>query len=139
MGNGMDDHRLDWEIADLHAEIETVQKNLKSEVEKAYDQKLANRHLPPMSQMTRVQKRYFLEPWMTTFCLVSGGIALLCYLLGIFLPGWLFGGSFLWAGGIFTLVGAGFLTAKLFLMQWNSKTEGSVQNGPHHHSDSFGY
>lgn len=88
------------------------------------DQALANRKLPPMAQMTRVQKRYFLEPWMTTLTIGFWVIAAVGYILAMFSQLHV---EFACFGGLFTLFGAGTLCTKMNFMEWNSRTEGELR------------
>lgn len=93
-----------------------------------YDEALANRKLPPMSQMTRLQKRYFLEPWMTALTLATATVAVVGYSLGILTSRHVEWSMF---GLLFTFVSVGFLVTKLAFMEWNSKTEGQVSEKPY--------
>lgn len=93
--------------------------------EAAHQEWLDNRTTPPLSQLTRVQKRYFLEPWFTTFWVISWAFALLAYIVGLW-AGW----RIEVLGAIFTVVGAAFAIAKGLHYEANVASEGSVQPKP---------
>lgn len=83
-----------------------------------------NRQLPPMMQMTRIQRRYFLEPWFTTIMVVGLALCLISEILGFWLP-WHW--QFIWTGVMFLGVGIGGGVAKAFHQELNVRTEGEMQ------------
>lgn len=97
---------------------------LKAAQVERFQKHIDTRLLPPMAQMTRMQKRYFLEPWMTTLSVAFAILAVAGYIAGIFTPWHV---EFCMLGLLFTLLGIGTLTAKLFFMDWNTQTEGQIQ------------
>lgn len=126
MATGKDmDHWQGREIERLRGEVAQIREERRAEIEARHQETLDTRKMPPMAQMTRLQRRYFLEPWMTTITVTSGILAVAGYLLGIFLPLHV---EFCMVGLIFTLAGGGALLTKLNLMQWNSKTEGQIRD-----------
>lgn len=121
----MADEYLRREVARLHEEVAEITQMRKAELEHAQQERLDTRKMPPMAQMTRLQKRYFLEPWMTTLTMVFGTIAVVGYILGTFTRRHV---EFCMVGLLFTMIAGGFLVTKMNFMEWNSKTEGEVRN-----------
>lgn len=105
------------------AEVAELKAAQKRELARRYDERLDMRKLPPMAQMTRIQKRYFLEPWMTTFTLISAAVAIAAFTFALFTP---LHAEFGLLGALFLLVSGAFLITKLSLMDWNSKTESQL-------------
>jgi hypothetical protein len=111
------------ELASLRAEIETIKNDRRREIEERHDERISSRTLPPMAQMTRIQKRYVLEPWMTTLSVGFGSFAVLGFVAGMFTPWHV---EFSMLGLLFTVVAAICVVTKLNFMEWNSKTESQI-------------
>lgn len=121
----MADEYLRREISLLRDEVGEIARERRAQVEAAHQARIDTRTLPPMAQMTRLQKRYFLEPWMTAGTIVAVALAFTSFLLALFTPLQL---QFGWLGVLLVLVGGGCLLTKLMFMHWNSKTEGDLRS-----------
>lgn len=121
----MAEEQLRREISLLRDEVEGIANLRRADLEHAHQERIDTRKLPPMAQMTRLQKRYFLEPWMTAGTIVAGVLAFASFFLSLFTP---LHSEFGWLGILFVVIGGGFLLTKLMFMQWNSKTEGDLRS-----------
>lgn len=111
------------EIERLHSEANLLRSEMSQARAEMQQHKLETRQLPPMSQMTRIQKRYFLEPWWTVGWVGSWALTVPSFIAAIFT--W-FHLEFALLGSLFLLTGAAFATAKLFVAEWNQETEGKI-------------
>lgn len=116
---------LEDEVEGLRHEVELLSKARVSARHLAIDEKLAIRKTPPLAEMTRIQKRYFLEPWMTVASVASGGIVMLLAGLACFTERHVEFAMFAVVWLVITAVAVG---TKLNLMDWNSRTEGEVRS-----------
>lgn len=123
----MTDHneiaRLRVEAEQIRSQMELSRQEIRAGIEELHQKKLESRKLPPMSQMTRIQKSYFLEPWYTVGMTVGFTIAVVAFTLAAFLPWHVEAASM---GGLWALVGAGFGVAKYMHREQNMKTEGQI-------------
>lgn len=97
-----------------------------------YDEEAAKRNKvipgvikPPLHNLTRVQKRYLLEPWFTTGWIVSWFLSLVGFTLACLLPYHVEAASL---AGIWLLVGTGFAWAKYWHQDANARTEGEIRS-----------
>jgi hypothetical protein len=102
-----------------------------SESIERYDSEAAqaarDRRLPPMSQMTRIQKRYFLEPWFTTGMVAFWALTMVAWICACILPWHV---ELTCLGGVFLLAGGGCGWAKWWHQDANGRTESQVVASP---------
>lgn len=116
--------RLNHEAAALRAQMELSRQEIRTARLELNQKKLESRVLPPMAQMTRIQKRYFLEPWWTVGWVSAWLLCLPAFIAGMFTPWHV---EFSMLGLLLLLTGGAFMAAKLVVADWNSRTEGEVQ------------
>lgn len=122
------------EIERLNAEIREMQLARQRLREQMHDETIAGRTRPPLSQMTRIQRRYFLEPWLTTAWVVSWGMAALSTLAAIWTPlHWSFGST----SALFLAIGVAAALAKMFHKDVNVRTEGQIQSSRSQRRDDW--
>jgi hypothetical protein len=115
--------RLHTEAESLRSEMARTRAEIRKAQEEGYQRHLDTRKMPPMSQMTRLQKRYFLEPWMTALALVFVALSVPPFVLAMFTPLHM---EFTMLGFLMLLIGMAFLITKWNLMEWNSRTEPEI-------------
>jgi hypothetical protein len=117
----------------LRSEIEQMRADMKREIEERNQALIDNRTRPPLASMTRLQKRYFLEPWWTAIWATGWGTAAALFMASIWLP---FTLKLALTGVACFVVGGVAMIAKLTLAEWNGRTEGVVtQQKPRRDSD----
>jgi hypothetical protein len=127
---GIEERGMD-EIESLRGEVQHLKNQRKlAEIEK-HEDRISGRKLPPLSTMTRTQKRYFLEPWYTVGMVVSGALATIGLLVGAIL--WSY--RYMWVGIVMILVASAFATAKFWHQDKNTATEGQLQAPMHRDYD----
>lgn len=112
------------EIERLHGEVRSLREEIKDGRLAKYDDKINHRTLPPMAQMTRLQKRLYLEPWFTVGMVASAFIAAVAWILACILPWHV---ELACGGTVFALSGVGFLIAKMWHQDANTKFEGELR------------
>lgn len=121
------------EIERLNREVDELKAMRKKLAEQVHTDRIEGRTMPPLSQLTRTQKRYFLEPWFTTIAVAAGGLTLLVGLAAVWTPlHWQFG----WTAGLFALVGLLAVWAKVVHRTYNVQTEGNLL-APKNRSDYY--
>lgn len=129
----MSEHEIELrrEATRLRSEMEKTRAEIRAGIEEFHQKKIESRVLPPMAQMTRLQKRYFLEPWWTVGWVGSWLLSVPAFIVAMFT--WMHV-QFSMLGLLFVLSGAAFGTAKIYVADWNSRTEGRIAaaNSQHH-------
>lgn len=115
---------MSGEIDRLNAEVQDLQKLRKQMVEQMHQDRIEGRKVPPLSQLTRVQRRYLLEPWFTTIWLACWGIAFACFLASIWV--WWLSMALASTGGLFLITGGAAAGAKYWHRDANVRTEGQL-------------
>jgi hypothetical protein len=90
------------EIEHLRAEVSQLRGDLRRDRVEKHQERIETRTTPPLSGMTRIQKRYFLEPWFTTIMIGAWTIAAVLVGVGLW-----FGARLIVLGGLFTIIGVG--------------------------------
>jgi hypothetical protein len=111
------------EIEHLRAEVSQLRGDLRRDRVEKHQERIETRTTPPLSGMTRIQKRYFLEPWFTTIMIGAWTIAAVLVGVGLW-----FGARLIVLGGLFTIIGVGAGVAKWWHQHENSRSEGSLQS-----------
>lgn len=115
------------EIEKLRTEVEELRDLRKQLTEQIHVDKMHDRKLPPMSQLTRTQKRYFLEPWFTTIWIGTWGAAVPMFIAAIWTPWhWQFAATAL----LLVLIGVAASVAKYWHQDANVRTEGQLLTPP---------
>lgn len=86
---------------------------------------------PPLHGLTRIQKRFLLEPWFTTIWMVSWLASVTLMTLAILLSE----GKLALLGALFFVVGGGAGAAKGFHHSMNVSSEGTIQPPPKNYWD----
>lgn len=110
------------EIDDLRAEVQTLREARLAARHDQHHERIINRKAPPLSSMTRIQKRYFLEPWYTFGAVTSGALSAGSFITGAAIWSW----RFIVIGLVFLAVGGVFAWAKLNHYEMNVSTEGNL-------------
>lgn len=124
--------RLRNEATELRVSMDLAKQELAQARHQEQQRRLETRDLPPLSQMTRLQKRYFLEPWWTVGWVGSWLLSIPAFIAALFTP---LHTEFGLLGLLLVFVGAAFGAAKLWLAEWNQQTESHIASPPPRRSD----
>lgn len=111
------------EIERLNQDIEELKAFRKRLAEQVHTERIESRTTPPLSGLTRVQKRYFLEPWFTTIAVGTAGLGVVAGFFAIWTPfHWRFG----FTAGLFLLIAGLAMWAKIVHKDYNVRSEGDL-------------
>jgi fatty acid desaturase len=123
------------EIARLEEEIETLNRRIELNKQMQFQDKISQRGLPPLSSLSRTQKRFLLEPWFTTGMIVSGVIAAGCLITAAALWNW----RWMWLGVIAMAAAGCFGFAKFVHQDMNVRVEGEMSRPKQAKSERYPY
>jgi hypothetical protein len=116
------------EIELLRNEVTDLQEMRRRLREQYHDDRIATRKMPPLSQLTRVQKRFMLEAWYTVIWITSWVLAAASAVLAIWTP---WHAKFWGTMVIFLVIGIAAAVCKLQHLDLNVRAEGQLlDRGP---------